>query len=434
MPRMLRFRLSGGAAPACGHGPLSPSASPAASAPPPASSPVKASSDTIAVEREMKRLGLSRLAAQRVRPPTQIRYAQCLLRLLAFLQLLHLPDWTPAEWDAALVNYLEAQYDWGRPIGDGLCLPSAVVWARPALGGPVRRLFPATAAALKGWSRVSPGSTRPPLPREALLAIALWLFEAGAFGMGLCLLVMFETYGRPSEILSLRVGSIVPPTPCGEGKARHTTVVIRSSAIGVPGKTGIFDLSVPLDLERQRWISALLLRWTEGRAAGEALWNFDLAQLTRALHRATEALGLGPLSPCPYMLRHGGASHDRLVEARSLLEVQQRGAWLSFASVRRYEKHGLIGQQLLLLPVAVRVAICSQASSAAASCARAFSRRFGTTGPASDESLSSSSPATLGLRRRLGAVGSAASPSTSARGPTATCCGSRPSKRSRAGF
>ena len=41
----------------------------------------------------------------------------------------------------------------------------------------------------------------------------------------------------------------------------------------------------------------------------------------------------------PYTLRHGGANEDCAVIARSLEEVQKRGGWKSFNSVRRCEKH-----------------------------------------------------------------------------------------------
>ena len=102
-----------------------------------------------------------------MRPATQRRYAQCLLRLLAFLQLRLLPAWTAAEWDMALVSYLEMQFDCGRPIGDGNCLPSALVWARPALGGPVRRLFPAASVAYAPAPE-APGTLFSPNPRLVL--------------------------------------------------------------------------------------------------------------------------------------------------------------------------------------------------------------------------------------------------------------------------
>ena len=58
-----------------------------------------------------------------------------------------------------------------------------------------------------------------------------------------------------------------------------------------------------------------------------------------------------------HSLRHGGASHDRLCNARSLLDVQLRGAWRSHSSLRRYEKFGLVAKELgKLAPSSVRAA------------------------------------------------------------------------------
>ena len=54
------------------------------------------------------------------------------------------------------------------------------------------------------------------------------------------------------------------------------------------------------------------------------------------------------ITPCA--LRHGGASEDRAVNARSLEEVQKRGGWKSFNSVRRSEKHACLSQIMSTIP------------------------------------------------------------------------------------
>ena len=52
----------------------------------------------------------------------------------------------------------------------------------------------------------------------------------------------------------------------------------------------------------------------------------------------------------PYRLRHGGASKDFNRQTRTLQEIQRRGRWKSFSSVRRYEKGGRVNQLLNSLP------------------------------------------------------------------------------------
>ena len=42
-----------------------------------------------------------------------------------------------------------------------------------------------------------------------------------------------------------------------------------------------------------------------------------------------------------YGLRHGGASHDTLLQLRSYSQVKERGRWATDASVHRYRKASL---------------------------------------------------------------------------------------------
>ena len=61
------------------------------------------------------------------------------------------------------------------------------------------------------------------------------------------------------------------------------------------------------------------------------------------------------LSPSPYSLRHGGASHDRSTNSRSIQDVRKRGNWKAWQSVRRYEKSGRLGMELRkLTPATLR--------------------------------------------------------------------------------
>ena len=201
-----------------------------------------------------------------------------------------------------------------------------------------------------------------------MLAITLWLCEQGMLGMGLICLRMLETYARPSEVLPLRRCLIVFGVTEGQGKARHKTIILRASALEVPGKTEEFDMSVPLDLARQGWLQYLLTTWCQDLAREEPRRDFDLEDLSRWLRKASEALQLEPLRPSAYQFRHGGASHDRLVEARPLAEVQLCGGWKAFSCVRKYRKHCRISLELQGLQPHVLRRTLSLARSAAAAC------------------------------------------------------------------
>ena len=79
------------------------------------------------------------------------------------------------------------------------------------------------------------------------------------------------------------------------------------------------------------------------------LFNFTYVDLLAAVREAASALGAAALRVTPHCFRHGGASHDRAVRARTLPEIQRRGMWASPNSVRRYDKHGRIGLQWMQL-------------------------------------------------------------------------------------
>lgn len=76
------------------------------------------------------------------------------------------------------------------------------------------------------------------------------------------------------------------------------------------------------------------------------LWSFGYGDLREAFEKAIDMANLGCLSPTLYSLRHSGASHDVIMEFRTLVEVAKRGRWRSSQNVRRYEKHGRLSLQI----------------------------------------------------------------------------------------
>ena len=67
-----------------------------------------------------------------------------------------------------------------------------------------------------------------------------------------------------------------------------------------------------------------------------------LPQIEKFMHEAKRATGLALTCLVSHGLRHGGPSHDTLHNTRTLEQIQLRGRWRAFESVRRYMKHGLL--------------------------------------------------------------------------------------------
>jgi hypothetical protein len=213
-----------------------------------------------------------------------------------------------------------------------------------------------------------------------------------------------EPTSRSSSVaLAPRPSSVVAPLLHGEGLASMWTFVFQAETFKQPGKMNVFDHSVVLDLGH----------WVARRASAEMLWDFTQAELGNALRRAAGSLGLAPLRPCLYQCRHGGASHDRFVGARPLLEVQQRGGWGSFQSVQLYERHGRVGMEMQMLPIDMRNRLLGQERGSAGRCAVIFAAHFAQLRPVRGVYSSTSSPAVATSRGRSEEGGKLSWPSTS---------------------
>ena len=180
------------------------------------------------------------------------------------------------------------------------------------------------------------------MSRMVACAIAVQLVDAGLVQMGFFVIFLFETYGRPSESLAVRGMQVIRPTRGLEGSMACWSIVFNAREWDRPGKTDAFDHTVVLDLTRQSWMGRCLEKLAVNRRTS-TVWDFTYVEFFREFRRAVLSLGLQRMNLCPYMLRHGGASHDRGTLVR---EIQDRGGWRSFASVQRYEKHGRLGLML----------------------------------------------------------------------------------------
>ena len=195
------------------------------------------------------------------------------------------------------------------------------------------RRFPLGIACLQGWKRLEPGSSRPPAPRVLVLLVARWLAEHPRAHCSPLLPVL-----RNEHAAALRGFQRLPPIKGIPGTAGKWSPLIRASELAQPGKTGEYDTSVSLDLAHHQFLFPVLPVLKATRGERQLLLPFSYTQPDQNTEDALKQLRCQQLQITPYTLRHGGASEDRAVSARSLEEVQKRGRWKSFTSVRRYEK------------------------------------------------------------------------------------------------
>jgi len=208
--------------------------------------------------------------------------------------------------------------------------------------------LPKAYRAMKGWRRLSPGSSRKAFPLPVWSAIACEMKRRDHTQMALYTMMGVSAYTRPSELLRCRVFSLIKPSP---RVTEHWCLLLNPEELPERSKTGEFDDSIPLDSGYLKPWAQPLFKALTTKGGGEPLWSFDYGRYSKVFQEVTEALGL---DVTPYQMRHSGPSIDRSKDLRPLIEVQKRGRWKSHKSLARYEKSARLAANFQQLPLPVQ--------------------------------------------------------------------------------
>ena len=115
-------------------------------------------------------------------------------------------------------------------------LGPASLWAQPTLRGLLKNSLPMYMRALTRWRRLHPWQAREPTPWEMVCAIVLRLLSQVEKEAGLLVVLLFETYLRPSEMLGLRMRPLVWPTLYLKEAAKFLTFTVAATKHGRPPK------------------------------------------------------------------------------------------------------------------------------------------------------------------------------------------------------
>ena len=167
----------------------------------------------------------------------------------------------------------------------------------------------------------------------------------GNLDFAFLILLAFDAYLRPCDVLRLRRHFFIPPQRCSGGT--HQWTLVPHPAEGrIPSKSNSFDDSILVGHGRRGWLNqttSLFLRRVSGSGL---LFPLSEGKVRSLISQYSDKLRLGPLALSFHGLRHGGPSTDFLEGSLSLESIQRRGRWKSLSSVRRYEKHGLVAAQM----------------------------------------------------------------------------------------
>ena len=246
--------------------------------------------------------------------------------------------------DIAMTRFFtELFFDGDSPAEGRNCLYGFLFWRTDEDGNRNNRL-PRATRALRGWTKRTAHLTVDPVPLCVICLLAQYFANIKLPRLAMFCLVGFDTYLRPSELLSLTRSQVhVPTRRAGPQFSKTWTLCIAPATGDFRTTTNLSDVSIVLGNKRP-WNLELFAPFFR-KSSREHLFPFDLEFAERKFAQGIKALGL-PLRLTPHVLRHSGPSCDRFEELRSLEDIRRRGQWAALSSVQRYERHASLLRSL----------------------------------------------------------------------------------------
>jgi len=212
----------------------------------------------------------------------------------------------------------------------------------------LRYLLPRASQASRGWNKLCPGTSYPPLTWDLTVAIAVQLARAGKAAIGIGALLAFDCLLRVSELIGLHREDVLDSSDSRIGHEHAGTILIlRRTKTGNNKSVTVLDPGV----------IALLRQLVARTPPGGKLFPFSSAVFRRALHSACASLGLSA-QYVPHSLRHGGATRYFHVLHWPMEDVMARGRWASTKSARIYIQSGAALAGRMAVPEAIgRIAV-----------------------------------------------------------------------------
>ena len=303
----------------------------------------------------MPRQDIYKLARLVLAPSTLKTYDRYLGKFLRWLEKRELDEFEDlTELDHLLTMYCIYTHDKHKGNNRQRCIhvKNALEFYFPELAG----TFRLTNRSLNGWAKQKPIVQHSPAPYKVMLGIAFEFLRDGQLGMMVATLLTFDCYLRASDIknakpMDLTLFPALRNGYCGVLRLPKTKRGINQS-VKVRGKL----LHI--------WLRRLL----DERQQSKELFGFSLQYWRKCMARIRNRLGLHNLVITPHSLRYGGATYDALERKTSMQDIQQRGRWANFKSLRRYIQEG----ETTLLSTKLPLAASNQFEEIAANVGRYF--------------------------------------------------------------
>lgn len=240
---------------------------------------------------------------------------------------------TTDDLDMVLTEYFHDIYIGGRQVGQGKQRAINTVYGLTMYLPMLRNKLQTAKLALRGWSRLVPVVSYPPLSWDLTVLLAVQMVRHGYVGAGVATLVGFHCLLRIGELVGLRTSDVARLRDHRLGSTRRLQRMglrLRKTKTGKEQWVDVLDTDV----------ASILGNWCDARKAAGAgrLFGFSATQYRQLLKSLCEQLGLSGRY-VPHSLRHGGATRLHM-DGWSIEDILLRGRWLSNKSARRYIQSG----------------------------------------------------------------------------------------------
>jgi integrase len=262
-------------------------------------------------------------------PATQQRYKQAVLQFLEWCADHNYDATSSHDLDELLTEYFHDLYEQNDGSGKGLAAHTyyGLVKYLPR----VSDHLPTALLSLKGWLKLRPAVSYPPLTWDLTVLVACQMVRSSAIRCAIGTLLAFDCFLRVGELVNLRRSDVAFTGDLRLGaEYQGTALRLRSTKTGPNQWVHVHDPNV----------AALLAVLVQSASGGDQarLINVSADQYRRVFKQACASLGLSS-SYVPHSLRHGGATRWHLL-GHTIEDILLRGRWASTKSARRYVQAG----------------------------------------------------------------------------------------------
>jgi integrase-like protein len=245
---------------------------------------------------------------------------------------------SPSDFDDHLTDYIHHLFITNQGKGKAHATLYGILMYMPHL----KQHLHFSAMALRGWGKVTPTKSYPPLSWELTCAVALRMALNGHLRAAIGTLLAFDCFLRVNELVGLHREDVADAKDARIGAfAVDMTIRLRQTKTGPNQWVTVEDPQV----------KSLLRLAVSCTSPGQRLFPFSAAVFRSSFKRACSDLSLSS-SYVPHSLRHGGATRAHLLN-RPMEDILVRGRWASSKSARRYIQSGRA--MLMTMDVPVRL-------------------------------------------------------------------------------